>query len=202
MVDDPVERRRGHLVVPEHRAPPAELQVRCDDHRLPLVGGGEHLEEQPRAVGVQRQEAELVDDEQPRAADERGLPVEAPLVAGAPQEPHSVLQRALLVPEYGSLNLASTWKYPLNHESSLDATTDSRRRLPVSVALSRTVALGVPPDAAGDMSFMPAIFATVLRLTPSLLAIFARGTLPASIDRISFTMSRGTTLALSLFNSQ
>ncbi len=92
VVDDPVDHRRGHLVISEHRAPPAELQVRGDDHRLPLVGVGEHLEEQPRAVGVQRQEAELVDDEQPRAADERGLAVEAPLVAGAPQ-PHDERRR-------------------------------------------------------------------------------------------------------------
>ena len=92
VVDDPVDHRRGHLVVPEHRAPPAELQVRCCDHRLPLVGVGEHLEEQPRAIGVQRQEAELVDDERPRAADERGLAVEAPFVAGAPQ-PHDERRR-------------------------------------------------------------------------------------------------------------
>lgn len=39
---------RRHLVVAEHRAPPAELQVRGDDHRLPLVGVGEHLEERAR----------------------------------------------------------------------------------------------------------------------------------------------------------
>lgn len=48
MADDPVDHRRGHLDVPEHRAPPAELQVRGDDHRLPLVGVGEHLGEQAR----------------------------------------------------------------------------------------------------------------------------------------------------------
>ena len=85
VVDDPVDHGRRHLVVAEHRAPPADLQVRGDGHRLPLVGVGEHLEERPRAVGVQRREAEFVDDEQPRAADERGLPVGAPLVAGAPE---------------------------------------------------------------------------------------------------------------------
>ena len=39
---------RRHLVVAEHRAPPAELQVRGDEHRLPLVGVGEHLEERAR----------------------------------------------------------------------------------------------------------------------------------------------------------
>lgn len=45
VVDDPVDHHRCHPVVPEHRSPPAELQVRGDDHRLPLVGFGEHLEE-------------------------------------------------------------------------------------------------------------------------------------------------------------
>ena len=45
------------------------------------------------------------------------------------------------------------------------------------------------------MSSMSAYFATVLRLTPSLLAISARGTPPASIDRISFITSRGTVIS-------
>ena len=40
MVDDAVNHGGDHLVVPEHRPPPAELQVRGDYHRLPLVGGG------------------------------------------------------------------------------------------------------------------------------------------------------------------
>lgn len=42
---------------------------------------------------------------------------------------------------------------------------------------------------------MSAYFATVLRLTPNLLAISARGTPSASIDRISFIMSRGTAIS-------
>ena len=50
VVDDAVDHGGGHLVVPEHRPPPAELQVRGDYHRLPLVCVGEDLEEQPRAV--------------------------------------------------------------------------------------------------------------------------------------------------------
>ena len=37
VVDDAVY-DGGHLVVAEHRSPPAELQVRGDHHRLPLVG--------------------------------------------------------------------------------------------------------------------------------------------------------------------
>lgn len=49
VVDDAVY-DGGHLVVAERRPPPAELQVRGDHHRLPLVGVGEDLEEGPRAV--------------------------------------------------------------------------------------------------------------------------------------------------------
>lgn len=42
VVDDAVY-DGGHLVVAEHQSPPAELQVRGDHHRLPLVGVGEDL---------------------------------------------------------------------------------------------------------------------------------------------------------------
>ena len=49
VVDDAVY-DGGHLVVAECRSPPAELQVRGDHRRLPLVGVGEDLEEGPRAV--------------------------------------------------------------------------------------------------------------------------------------------------------
>lgn len=84
VVDDAVDHGGSHLVVPEHRPPPAKLQVRGDYHRLPLVSVGEDLEEQPRPVRVEREKPELVDDEQAGLADERGLPVEPPVVAGAP----------------------------------------------------------------------------------------------------------------------
>ena len=49
--------------------------------------------------------------------------------------------------------------------------------------------------AAGDMSPISAYLATVLRLTRSLLAISARGTPSASIERISFLTSRGTVIS-------
>ena len=88
VVDDAVDHGGGHLVVPEHRPPPAELQIRGDHHRLSLVCVGEDLEEQPRPVRVEREEPELVDDEQAGLADKRGLPVEPPVVAGAPQAHH------------------------------------------------------------------------------------------------------------------
>jgi len=50
-------------------SPPAELEVRRDHHRLGLVGVGEDPEDQPSAVGVQRQGPELVDDGRAGAAD-------------------------------------------------------------------------------------------------------------------------------------
>ena len=52
MVDDAVYHGRRHLVVPEDRAPPGELQVGREHDRLRLVGLGDHLEEQPGPVGV------------------------------------------------------------------------------------------------------------------------------------------------------
>ena len=88
VADDAVDHGGGHPVVPEHRPPPAELQVRGDHHRLPLVCVGEDLEEQPRPVRVEREKPELVDGEQAGLADGRGLPVEPPVVAGAPQAHH------------------------------------------------------------------------------------------------------------------
>lgn len=77
-VDYAVDDGGRHLVVAKDRALPAELEVRRDHHRLGLVGVGEDLEDQPGAVGVQRQEPELVDDEQAGVADLRGLPSSRP----------------------------------------------------------------------------------------------------------------------------
>lgn len=48
------------------------------------------------------------------------------------------------------------------------------------------------------MSSMSAYFATVLWLTPSLLAISALGTPSAPVDRISFLVSRGAALLINL----
>lgn len=88
MVDDPVDDRRGHLVVAEHRAPPRELEVGGEHDRLRLVGRRHHLEQQPRAVCVEGKEPQLVDDEQLRPPDLGELPVEPAFVAGAPEAHH------------------------------------------------------------------------------------------------------------------
>lgn len=73
VVHDAVNHGGGHPVVAEDLPPAAELKVGRDHHRLPLVGVGEDLEQQPGAVGVQRQEPQLVDDQQPGPDDLRGL---------------------------------------------------------------------------------------------------------------------------------
>lgn len=47
----------SHLAVPEDGAPARELEVRGDHEGLPLVALGYDLEEQPRPVGVEREDA-------------------------------------------------------------------------------------------------------------------------------------------------
>ena len=88
MAGDPVDDGGGHLHVAEDRAPATELQVGGDRDRLPLVGVREHLEQKPGPVGVERQEPQLVDHEQPRAPQLGRLPVEPVLVAGPAQAHH------------------------------------------------------------------------------------------------------------------
>ena len=61
-MDHPVDDRCGHLVVPEHGPPSRELEVGGEDDRLRLAGLRHHLEEQPRALGVEGQEPQLVHD--------------------------------------------------------------------------------------------------------------------------------------------
>lgn len=62
-----------------------ELEVGRGHHRLPLVGVGEHLEDEPGVVGVEWQEPQLVDHEKARLACLCGLPVEPALVPSAPE---------------------------------------------------------------------------------------------------------------------
>ena len=74
VVDDVACHGRRHLVVPEDRAPPGELQVGREYDRLRLLGLGDHPEERPGPVGVERQEAKLVYDTQRYEVD--GIPKE------------------------------------------------------------------------------------------------------------------------------
>lgn len=72
---------------PNTDPPSRELEVGGEDDRLCLVGLRHHLEEQPRALGVEGQEPQLVHDEEVRAPDPGELAVE-PAVAVRPPEVH------------------------------------------------------------------------------------------------------------------
>ena len=61
---DAVDDGGGHVAVAEHVAPSAELEVRGEDDASPFVAVGDDLEQEPGAVDVDGQVAELVDDEQ------------------------------------------------------------------------------------------------------------------------------------------
>jgi hypothetical protein len=75
VVDEAVDHGGGDHVVTEHLAPPAERLVGRDDQAGPLVAGGDELEEQVRGLRLERDVADLVDDQQRVAAqpDELGL---------------------------------------------------------------------------------------------------------------------------------
>lgn len=80
MVHDAVDDRGGHVAVSEHLAPPSELQVRGEHHAPLLVGIRDDLEQEPGPVDVDRQVAQLVDDQQPGAAYRAQFRVEPVLV--------------------------------------------------------------------------------------------------------------------------
>ena len=61
VMHDPVDHRSRELVVPQDRPPFAELDVGREDYAPPLVAGGDHLEQQPRAFHVDRHVPELVE---------------------------------------------------------------------------------------------------------------------------------------------
>ena len=69
MVDEAVDHRGGDDVVGEDLAPSAEGHVAGDEDRALLVAGRDELEEQVRGVRVEREVADLVDDQQPVAAE-------------------------------------------------------------------------------------------------------------------------------------
>ena len=67
-MDDAVDHRGGDGLVAEDAAPAGERQVRGQDQRGVFVAGGDELEEQVRGVLLEGQVADLVDDDQPVAA--------------------------------------------------------------------------------------------------------------------------------------
>ena len=61
MVDDPVDDCGGHVVVSEDGSPAGEFQVGGQDEAAFLVGLGDDLEQQPCALGIDREVAQLID---------------------------------------------------------------------------------------------------------------------------------------------
>ena len=76
VVDGAVDEGGGHVLVAEHASPSAEFDVGGVDDAPCLVGIGNDLEEEPAALLVYGQVAELVDDEKSGLADAREFPVE------------------------------------------------------------------------------------------------------------------------------
>ena len=64
MVEEPVEERGGDHGVAEDVAPRAEALVAREDDGAPLVAARDQLEEEIGAVAVDRDVADLVDDQQ------------------------------------------------------------------------------------------------------------------------------------------
>ncbi len=69
VVDEAVDECGGNDIVGEDFAPAAEWHVRGDQDRALFVAAGDELEEQVGGIGVERQVADLVDDDQPVAAE-------------------------------------------------------------------------------------------------------------------------------------
>ena len=88
VVHDAVYHRGRHLVVAEDGTPPRELEVGGEDDGLALICLRDHLEQQPRPVGVERQESQLVYDQELRLPDLGKLPVEPAIVARTPDVHH------------------------------------------------------------------------------------------------------------------
>ena len=64
MVQQAVEQRGGHDVIPKDSSPVPEAAIGCEDGGALLVAGVDQLEEQVGAAGFDRQVADLIDDEQ------------------------------------------------------------------------------------------------------------------------------------------
>ena len=81
-MDEPVDHRGGDHVVAEDLAPGAEGLVGGDDHRGALVARRDQAEHQVGGLGVERDVADLVDDEQRDEAEAAQLGLEAALALG------------------------------------------------------------------------------------------------------------------------
>jgi hypothetical protein len=64
VLDEPIDERRGDHGVAEDLAPLFERAGRGDDDRAALVAAREEREQQVRGLALERQVADLVDDQQ------------------------------------------------------------------------------------------------------------------------------------------
>jgi hypothetical protein len=89
VVHETVDHRRGDDLVTEHLSPPAERLVAGHDQARPLIPGRYQLEEQVGGLGLERDVADLVDDQDGVTAEpgELGLKVPGVVCAGEPGDP-------------------------------------------------------------------------------------------------------------------
>jgi hypothetical protein len=64
-MQDAIEDRRGDDTIAKDLTPAAEALVAGEDHRAALVPAADELEEEVGAGAIDRQVADLVDDQQP-----------------------------------------------------------------------------------------------------------------------------------------
>ena len=65
VVQQPIEDRRGDHLITKHLPPLHDRTVGGDQHAAALVAAGDQLEKQVRRVWLQRQVAQLINDQQP-----------------------------------------------------------------------------------------------------------------------------------------
>src|SRR5258708_4230162 len=89
VVDEPVDHRGGDHVVAEYLAPPAERLIAGHDQAGPLIPGRYQLEEQVGGLGLERDVADLIDDQDGIAAqpDQLGLQPSGVVGLGEPGDP-------------------------------------------------------------------------------------------------------------------
>src|ERR1700719_1681509 len=93
MMEQPVEQRGGDDGIPEDVAPFGKAAVGGEDHGALFVAGVDELEEQVAAAGGDRQVADLVDDEQPAAAQEAVFLAQRALAFGLGEDSDKISQR-------------------------------------------------------------------------------------------------------------
>src|SRR5688572_21955149 len=90
-ISQPIEERRREFLVPgEDLRPLAEGEVARDEHGAPLVACGEEIEEEFAARTIERDEAELVEDEQLDALEPTLQPGQLARVARVDECAHEI----------------------------------------------------------------------------------------------------------------